>query len=109
MLIFCLTTTSCNYSSNNKIVKSIESSNNDYVAYLFIRDLGATTKASYQLSILKKGKNLGDEGGNIFISYGEFDIEWSSQNELIVKIVGKGEIFKQASNFKGINIKYLTQ
>lgn len=46
--------TGCTKTSNNRIIKSVESPDSKYVAYIFIRDMGATTKASFQLSILQK-------------------------------------------------------
>ena len=40
---------------------SVESSDQKYVAYVFTIDMGVTTKMSYQLSILKKGKKFGNK------------------------------------------------
>ena len=98
--------TVCSNNTNNEIIKTIDSPDGKYVAYIFTRDLGATTKVSYQLSILEAGESLGDSGGNIFISYGSFDVEWSKQNLLYVKLKEKGDIFKNEKKYKDIVIEY---
>lgn len=96
----------CNNVSNNELIKSVTSPNQKYIAVIFKRDLGATTKTSYQLSILKKGKSINDSTGNIFVTYEEFDVKWNGDTELIVEQSVKGEIFKQETNYKNIIIKY---
>ena len=107
-VLICLTLvlTSCSTESNNDIIKSMVSPNKEYLAYIFRRDMGATTEESYQLSILKKGEKLGDDIGNIYVTYGEFDIKWNSDNELIVTKVTSGESFKQIEKYDDIIIKY---
>ena len=97
---------SCSY---NTIEKSIESPDHRYVVFLFIRDLGATTKASHQVSIYPKGKTLGDSGGNVFVTYGRADIEWSKQDELQIRILKREHIFKQETSYKDVTIKYLDE
>lgn len=92
---------------SNILVTSIDSPDNKYVAYIFKRDCGSTTKVSFQLSILKKGQELSNSKGNIYISYGEFNVEWNSTNELLVESVyDDSEVFKQKSRYKGIEITY---
>ncbi len=110
-LIFSITLIGCsslNSNANNTVIKEIGSPDGDYTAFCFIRDLGATTKASYQLSILNKGEKLGDTTGNVFITYGEFDVEWDGNSDLIVNIKDDEEIFKKLEQYKGIQIKYET-
>nr|WP_244966026.1 DUF5412 family protein [Paenibacillus alvei] len=89
----------------NEVVKMIESPDHTYVAYLFKRDCGATTKESYQLSILKKGTELGNEEGNVYISYGDFNIEWSKSCELTVEY-WSSDVFKNKSAYKNVKINY---
>ena len=43
--------------AENTIVKKFDSSSGEYIAYASIRDAGATTDFSTQVSILKKSKN----------------------------------------------------
>lgn len=109
-LIFNITLIGCASSNlSNKVIHEIESPDGKYIAFCFIRDLGATTKPSYQLTILNKGEKLSDTVGNIFITYGEFDIEWEKNDALIVNIKNDKEIFKQLEQYKEIKIKYKNQ
>jgi hypothetical protein len=41
---------------NNRIVSVVESPDNKYSAFVFVRNCGSTTKESYQLSVLPRGK-----------------------------------------------------
>jgi hypothetical protein len=93
------------FTSNNRIQKSIASPDNKYIAYIFTRDFGATTRESYNLSILKKGKVLRNTSGNIYISYGKFEVEWVKPDEL--KVIGQNEkVFKRVAEFEDVQITY---
>jgi len=89
-----------------KMLKEIESPDHMYVAYLYTRDMGATTKVSYQLSIYKQGTHLWNRGGNIYIAEGKFDIDWTANNELKVTLFGMGKVFKQETKYKDVTIRY---
>lgn len=104
LLTTLIVLTGCN--SNNKIIKTIPSPNGDYIAYVFVRDLGATTKESYQLTILKKNNKLGNGSGNTFVSYSNFAVSWDSDNGMTIKYPKKAEVFKKEESIKGIKIKY---
>lgn len=93
------------FGDNNSIIETVPSPNGKYVACLFIRDMGATTKESYQLSIFKKGRELGNSPGNTFISYGEFNVEWKNDSTLFVNN-STAEIFKQDDEVNGITVNY---
>ena len=93
-------------SSNNKIVKEVNSPDGKYTAIYFVRDLGATTQKSYQLTVLNKGKKLRDTGGNILISYWKFDLQWKGDKLLVVNIKSNDEVFKQLTQYKEIKIEY---
>ena len=77
-----------------------------YIAYVFIRDGGATTRESYQLTILKNNKKLYNSGGNVFVSDFLFSIEWVSDKELYVYNTTPAGIFRQMRTLYGISIKY---
>ncbi|MUT68349.1 hypothetical protein [Paenibacillus sp. NEAU-GSW1] len=91
---------------SNEVVSSIESPNKDYRAYVFLRDCGATTKKSYQVSVLKNGKELKNSGGNVFSSYNGVSIFWSDTDELTVSLSSNHDIFTQETKLGGIEIKY---
>lgn len=104
-LIFNFVLAGCT-TSNNKIMKEVNSPDGKYTAIYFVRDLGATTQKSYQLTVLNKDKKLGDTSGNIFISYGKFDLQWKGDNLLVVSIKKNDEVFKQLTQYKEIEIQY---
>lgn len=99
-------TIGCGDRSNNEIIKSLESPDGSHVAYIFIRNMGATTEESYQLSILKKDEKLKNKAGNVFIKNGEFDIKWESEKELVIKDESSGEVFKDLKEYDGIKITH---
>jgi hypothetical protein len=53
---------------------------------------------------MKSGKKVASTG-NVFISYGEFDVRWNGNDELQISSKS-GEIFKQKDRIHGIKIKY---
>lgn len=96
----------CENPNNNQIVKETVSPNGKYKAVCFIRDLGATTKASNQLSIFSKDDALGDVSGNVCVAYGDIKATWESDAMLNVAIENCEEIFEKKSQYGGIQIKY---
>lgn len=91
---------------NNKIIQSVKSPDEKYTAYIFIRDMGATTKASYQLSVFSKGTVLENESGNVFVSYEPFNIQWKDSKHLVVTYSKESEIFKQETSYDHLIIMY---
>ena len=104
-VLYVLTGFQFDGNGNNSIIKTVPSPNGKYTAYVFIRDMGASTKESYQLSILKEGRELGNTAGNAYISYSEFMVEWVGEKELFVDN-SAAEIFKQKNEVNGIKITY---
>lgn len=93
-------------SDNNVIIKKIDSPNNQYQALIFERNINATTKTSYHLSILENGKDLKNAVGNVFISYNDFDVEWISNDILKVNNKRDSSKLKKSQNYKKIKIVY---
>ena len=96
----------------NDIKKVEVSPDGKYTAYAFIRDGGATTSFSPQVSILKKGKELKNESGNVFVGYHSdyIDIEWDDNNTLIIyHNVSSSDIIKQEYEKYSIEIVYNTK
>lgn len=111
ILIIILLISGCGV-SDNEVVKSLDSPDGNYTAVAFIRDVGATTAYSPQVSILKKGKTLKNEPGNIFVGNNSkvIDISWEDDNTLIVFFdCPKRDIYKQEEKFNDIKIKYKKQ
>ena len=92
--------------NNNIIIKEINSPNNQYRAIIFERNINATTRNSYHLSILKNGKVLNNVGGNVFVSYNNFDVEWINNDVLKVNNDRENSKLKKVQNYKNIKVIY---
>ena len=93
----------------NRIVKIEACPDNNYTAIAFLRGAGATTGFNPQVSILKKGEELGNESGNVFRGYRSdfIDIRWESNNTLIIiHNLPEKNIKMRKEQIYDINIKY---
>jgi hypothetical protein len=104
----------------NSLVESISSPDKSYKAVIFVRDCGATTGFSTQVSILKIDDDLDNSGGNILVTDsnhgadtsrneigGPFVLaEWQNENTLILKFSSDTRVFKQKEDYRGIQIQY---
>ncbi|MFI2858461.1 hypothetical protein ACH6EH_15225 [Paenibacillus sp. JSM ZJ436] len=89
----------------NDVVEKLDSPDNSKSAVIFIRACGATTDESYQLSILEEGEDLTNQKGNIYISKGNFEVDWSNNNKIHVSFYSS-EVFKQETQFQDVEIEY---
>ncbi|MDQ1144041.1 hypothetical protein QE429_000868 [Bacillus sp. SORGH_AS 510] len=90
----------------NDIQREIPSPNGEKVAYVFLRSCGATTVFSPQLSILDKGDDLENEGGNTFKSDKSFTIEWVDKKSLKVVYPSSSKPFEMDKRVNGVSIEY---
>lgn len=103
----------------NEVIEEIKSPDKTLKAIIFIRDCGATTGYSTQLSILELEDRLGNETGNTLIlsdKFGEglsFDnggakvkAVWTSENSLTIYFDNKIEFTKKEEEIKDIEISY---
>lgn len=93
----------------NEILSISDSPNGRYTAYTFTRDCGATTSVSYQLSVLKKDKELKSKGGNTFVSKQEFDVEWASDTQLNVAYPESAKTYKMDNKVGKVDITYISR
>jgi len=103
----------------NESVGEHTSPDGKYKAVLFVRDCGATTGFSTQVSLLRSNQNLKNESGNLFIADTDHGkIPSDPKGGLEVRIVWKGSkdfyifhhesarVFKAEKKVKGINVEY---
>lgn len=89
------------------VIQEVVSPDGKYVAYVFEANGGATTKFTYRLSVLKKGKKLkAGDVGNTFITYDEFDVEWVDNDTLKVNNIASIYIFKQETKIDDVSVSY---
>lgn len=94
--------------THNTVIKELPSPDGKYVAYVFVRDFGATTRETYQLSILRSYEGFKDKGGNVLVSDRNFDIKWISNTELAVAEPPAIFVhFKRLDKIKGVTIIYM--
>jgi hypothetical protein len=75
---------------------------------VFLRDCGAATGYSTQLSVLFTNESLPNESGNILILDGQYlpSVKWEDNRVLSIKGIAGVEILKQLDYFSGIKINY---
>src|SRR5438105_41968 len=81
----CLILVGCGL-CGNEIGYEEASPNGKLKAVVFERGCGATTRATTQISVLRKSEPLPNDAGNIFIARGNplIRLQWRSDTELLV-------------------------
>lgn len=104
---------SCNlYDCTNEILEEAFSKNKNYKIVKFIRDCGATTIESIQISVLRSDQQLRkDQGGNLFIVDGpvrneQIEIEWKNKTEVLIKYPVNNRVIKNKNSYEEIKISY---
>lgn len=105
----------------NESVSELNAPGNAVKFVVFQRDCGVTTGFSTQVSLLKVGETLKNEGGNIFIAdtnHGrapsgvgggpEVRIKWVSDRHLQIHHHQSVRIFLAEENIGGVRIDYAT-
>ena len=92
----------------NVIISEKKSPDGKYKAVKFNRNINSTTAESFHLSIFKAESSFNDKIGNIYISYDNFDYEWT-HNTLIIYVNESTEPFKQNYSYDNLIIKYEIQ
>lgn len=99
----------CEDMIQNIAVKRLESPNSEYTAIAFIREAGATTSFSPQVSVIKSNQSFKNKAGNVFRgNHSEYiDIEWIDDSTLkIFYNCGEKDIFKKEVKVYGIRVSY---
>jgi len=91
----------------NTITQRASSPGGSYDAVVFTRDCGATTDYSTQVSLIRRGDHLRDQGGNVFISPHATgaQVEWVSPDTLLVHYGSTNPVLK-VPHVAGIRIVY---
>lgn len=103
----------------NELVGEHLSPDGQYKAVIFIRDCGATTGFSTQVSLLRSNMQLKNGSGNLFIAdsdHGkipsnpkggpEVKIVWQGSKDLYIVHHKQARVFKAENKFNGINVNY---
>ena len=93
----------------NELLHSVRSPNGKFTAVVFVRDCGATTVFSTQVSIVSADRALLGEAGNTFVGDGRLSIsvKWDIDGALYISGVGEGSrIVKQEPLVSGVRVSY---
>jgi hypothetical protein len=106
------------------VTREITSPDNKWDVVLMVRNGGAMTDFSTQISVINKGDTFAKQGalwnpGNIFIADDEHGavpvdgngqinvkVAWASASKVIVSYPGKARVFKQEPKFRSVMISY---
>ena len=98
----CSVLTTC----EDVIKRSVQSPDGAYVATWYIRDCGATTKYSSQVSV-RRSRTSEDEV--IFVLGRDYEIRMNWKNESVLEVTCDcvdPEVFKRITNWQGVTIDY---
>jgi hypothetical protein len=104
----------------NQIITEQLSPDKKYKFIVFVRDCGATTGFSTQVSILRNDKKLrDDDSGNVltisdhyygdwYNKYGGADVkaEWTTNKKILIRFDNRAETRTKENEVKGIEIVY---
>jgi len=104
---------------DNKIVSVHTSPDGTTKAVVFVRDCGATTDFSTQVSILPINKELRNESGNTFVADSDHGkaaigqwggpniaVSWQGKDSIILRYANQTRVFKKEENIAGVRITY---
>jgi hypothetical protein len=97
----------CNPCGNDPIHAST-SADGSYVAIAFIRNCGATTGFSTQVSILEAPGRLPNDPGNVLIVDGKLPLSsrWDGNRKLVIEGSLGARESRKLQTFKGIRVEY---
>ena len=110
----------CSDFCTNEVVRSAPSPDGRQLAILFLRDCGATTALSSQISILPRGEAVSGSSGNLFVSVpdqgtawiepparGPVDFGWVSAKHLQIRHARGMNIFKRREWVDSVRVSYV--
>ena len=93
----------------NEVLDEVPSPDRNLKAVVFVRNCGATTGLSTQVSVLGIDEVIENEPGNVFIIEpdGDVNAKWISASSLELEHPARTEVFRQMSEYRGTEITYL--
>jgi hypothetical protein len=113
-LVFGLAACVLNDLCGNDVRSDLESPDRSRRAIVFVRDCGATTGFSTQVSVIWKGEKFGNESGNVFVADDDHGavsemtvrVRWEASDALVIQYPPKARIFFQTIRAHGTRIRY---
>lgn len=88
------------------MIQEIQSPDGRFIAYVFEKNSGATSRFVYRLTILKSEDEFKVSNGNTYYSYNEFDVEWLNNTTLKVNNTSDKDIFLQKKQVGDVTVEY---
>ncbi|SER46313.1 hypothetical protein [Neolewinella agarilytica] len=111
LAVFLISLISCNLfgECETSTIRTTDSPNNDYKLVFFEVGCGATTKNSYQLSVLNRNESITSESiGNILICYSDSILPiWKDENTIQVFYNSDIEFFNRENRVGTFTIEYV--
>jgi len=92
----------------NEIVSDTPEQAGRVRAIVFVRDCGATTGFSTQVSILDEKQSVPNEPGNTFVAHDRLSVSvrWTAPDRLVVTYPAQAKVFLQENQLKAVKVSY---
>jgi hypothetical protein len=104
----------------NEQISSVDAPDHRARVVVFERDCGATTDFSTQVVILRRGEELGDRSGDVFVVDSDHgraaagpgggpwvEATWTSPDSIVIRFDDQARIFHQSTIVGGIAVRYV--
>jgi len=101
------------FGCENTVVSESPQPGGSYRAVVFVRNCGATTSLSTQVSVLGREVLSDREGGNVFVTDGGtpedpgVTVRWLTRDQLEVIYLAHLRVFLQESSVEGIDVSFV--
>jgi hypothetical protein len=113
--------TSCSDGCNDVVISSIPSPGGTKKAVIFVRDCGATTGFSTQISVLDSSASITHRSGNVFSAddnhgavklgkRGELTVRvrWADENHLVITFPASSQVFRRDSQVGNVYVTFVS-
>jgi hypothetical protein len=93
---------------SNSVTASIVSPDQSKKLVVFVRDCGATTSFSSQVSLIDSHDKLPNDPGNLLVvgKKAAMQAAWTNDSAAVLTYPAKSEVFKQVAKLDGVSVTY---
>lgn len=116
LLVFFLPlVVACESGCKNRILERIPSPGGDWDAVAYVRGCGATTRPTANVSLVRSGKALPDDPGNLLLidepavmaeRHGDITLVWPAPDTLAVLFRNERNVVRRATRFQDVTVRY---
>lgn len=106
---------SCDSGCENRILERSPSPGGRWDAVVYVRGCGATTRPTANVSIVRSGKALPDDPGNVMLidepavmaeRNGDIRLVWTAPDTLAVLFRKERNVVRRATRFQDVSVQY---